>query len=267
MTYVHGTDPVEQRRLSRMNDLLNEACVRELDLRGGERLLDVGAGLGQLTRAYARAAAHVIGVERDPVQLQEALRQAAEDGEASLVELRQGDATDLPLRAHEWGTFDVVHTRFLLEHVPDPLAVLRGMVRAARPGGRVVLADDDHEVLRLWPEPQGFAELWAAYMRTFSASGLDPLIGRRLVELLHQAGARPRRSTWIFFGSCAGSDTWDLVSTNLVQVLAGAREHVVARGGLDAAAFDDRMDVLGAWIRRPDAAVWYPMCWAEGRKA
>ena len=69
-----------------------------------------------------------------------------------LVELREGDVYSLPLRDDEWGSFDVVHTRFLLEHVPDPQAVVDEMVRAVRPGGRVALLDDDHELLRLAPE-------------------------------------------------------------------------------------------------------------------
>jgi 2-polyprenyl-3-methyl-5-hydroxy-6-metoxy-1,4-benzoquinol methylase len=47
------------------------------------------------------------------------------------------------------GHFDVAHARFLLEHVPDPLVIVRTMVRAVRPGGRVILADDDYEGLRL----------------------------------------------------------------------------------------------------------------------
>ena len=44
---------------------------------------------------------------------------AAADHESALVEFRQGDVYDLPLSKHEWGHFDVVHSRFLLEHVPD----------------------------------------------------------------------------------------------------------------------------------------------------
>lgn len=41
-----------------------------------------------------------------------------------MKEFRQGDARKLPLRKEEWGTFDVVHTRFMLEHVPDPMDVV-----------------------------------------------------------------------------------------------------------------------------------------------
>ena len=54
--YIHGTDDDEQRRLSLMNDvLLNSAMLREMNLRGDERILDLGSGLGQFTRMMARA--------------------------------------------------------------------------------------------------------------------------------------------------------------------------------------------------------------------
>jgi ubiquinone/menaquinone biosynthesis C-methylase UbiE len=103
-SYIHGSAPAEQRRLSRLNDILNAASLRELGLKGGEAILDVGCGIGQFTRAMARAAgpsARVIGVERDGGQLEEARRQASAAGESDLVELRPGDALDLPLRNAE----------------------------------------------------------------------------------------------------------------------------------------------------------------------
>jgi len=115
-SYIHGSDPAEQERLSRLNVLLNKACLRELNLRGGERILDVGCGLAQFSRAIARAAgyaARVLAIERDAEQLAEARRQANAAGEADLLDLRQGDALTLPLRDDEWGTFDIAHTRFL----------------------------------------------------------------------------------------------------------------------------------------------------------
>jgi 16S rRNA A1518/A1519 N6-dimethyltransferase RsmA/KsgA/DIM1 with predicted DNA glycosylase/AP lyase activity len=49
--YRQGTKPEEQARLSLLNDLLNVGSLRELDLRGSERILDIGSGLGQLTSA------------------------------------------------------------------------------------------------------------------------------------------------------------------------------------------------------------------------
>src|SRR5262245_60407874 len=84
--YLHGTAPDEQSRLSRLNDLINERSLREMALAGGERVLDVGSGLGQLSRAVARLGARVVGVERSAEQLAEARRQASAAGESGLVD-------------------------------------------------------------------------------------------------------------------------------------------------------------------------------------
>jgi SAM-dependent methyltransferase len=265
--YIHGTDPEEQVRLSLLNDLLNVGSLRELSLQGGERILDVGSGLGQLSRAMARTAGvRVVGIERSAEQIAEAHRQATRADEAGLVEFRQGDALQLPLRDEEWGTFDLAHTRFLLEHVADPLAVVRAMARAVRPGGRVVLEDDDHDGLRLWPEPPGFVNLWQAYQRSYEHVGNDPAIGRRLVSLLVEAGAEPVRNTVVFFGSCAGDPRFSLYVENLIGVIAGARTTVVKAGLLDPAAFDAAIADLRAWSRDAAATLWYAVSWAEGRQ-
>lgn len=265
--YLHGTAPDEQARLSLLNDLLNVGSLRELQLRGGERILDVGSGLGQLSRAMARVAGvRVLGVERSAAQIAEAGRQAAAASEAGLAEFRQGDAVLLPLRDNEWGTFDVAHTRFLLEHVRDPLPVVQAMVRAVRPGGRIVLEDDDHELLRVWPEPPGFAALWQAYQRSYAHLGNDPGVGRRLVSLLVDAGAVPLRNSFVFFGSCAGEPHFPHYVENLIGVISGARTTVLAAGLLDAAAFDAAIETVREWRRHAAATLWYTVSWAEGRR-
>lgn len=264
--YIHGTTPEEQRRLSRMNDVINLGSLRELGLRGGERILDVGSGLGQLSRAMARAAGRcVVGIEYSADQLEEANRQAREAGEESLVDFRQGDASNPPLRSEEWGTFDVVHTRFLLEHLRDPLAVVRVMVRAARPGGRIILEDDDHDLLRLWPEPPGLAAVWQAYMRTYDRLGNDPIIGRRLISLLHQAGAQPARNAFVFFGSCSGHQDFETLVENIAFILESARDGILATG-FEESSFAAGIRNLREWKSRPDAAIWFSISWAEARK-
>ncbi len=259
--YVHGTSAPEQARLSALNDLLNPPCLRALALRGGERILDVGCGLGQFARALAERAALVVGVERSLEQLRHARAEPA-----PCVDWRQGEATALPLAPEEWGTFDVAHARFVLEHVSDPLAVVRQMVAAVRPGGRIVLADDDHDVLRLCPEPAGFRPAWQAYVRTYDRLGNDPFVGRRLVELLHAAGAEPRRNDWLFFGSCVGQASFATLLANLHHILVGARDLVLAQHLLPANCYDAALGALQAWGSGPDAAIWYAVCWAEGAR-
>lgn len=267
--YIHGTSPDEQRRLSDLNELVNRPALEQLALAGGERVLDVGSGLGQLSRACARAAGprgRVIGIERSAEQLARARELAEADGEAALVDFRTGDALALPLSEAEWGSFDIAHTRFLLEHVSDPQAVVRGMARAVRSGGRVALQDDDHDVLRLWPEPPGVMPVWRAYLRTYDRLGCDAFVGRRLVQLLHGAGLRPTRNQWLWFGGCSGDPRFEALIANFEDILRGARAATLATAGCDAEQFDAALEQIAAFGRRPDAAMWYAICWAEGVK-
>ena len=267
--YVHGTSEEEQARLSRLNHLLNAATLRELDLRGGERVLDVGAGLGQLTRAMARAvgpAGHVLGVERSREQIDRGIALAKEAGEEHLVEMRMGDARRLPLEESEEGSFDLAHARFLLEHVPDPEVVVREMVRAVKPGGRIVLADDDHALLRLCPEPAGLRTVWEGYCRAYDQAGNDPYVGRRLPALLEEAGASPRRATLVPFGTCAGDPDFPAFVENLAFILEEAAEAVALTGLVTVEEVREAARQVRAVTRRKGAVIWYAMPLALGTR-
>ena len=266
-SYIHGTTPEEQERLGLMNKILNERSLHELALRGGEKILEVGAGLGTFARKMAVASgATVIAIERSAEQITKARALAAKENESALIDLRHGDALALELLEQEWGSFDVVHARFLLEHLNQPDLAVRQMVRAARPGGRIVLEDDDHDILRVWPEPPGLYDLWRAYMRSYERIGNDPFMGRRLVQLLAAHGATPRRATWIPFGGCVGDPLFPTLVANLEGVLVSARQTILEHRLFEESHFDDVIGAYRRWSQRSDAAIWYAMAWAEGTK-
>ena len=267
--YVHGSSEKEQRRLALMNRLINQSCLRALDPGGEELVLDVGCGTGEFTRAIARCLpenSKVIAIERDPAQVATAVNRALEEDEAGLVDFRIGEAEFLPLTKKEFGSFDLAHTRFLLEHVNNPLAVVNSMFEAVRQGGRIVLADDDHDTLRLWPEPPGVMDAWRAYFETYRKKGNDPFIGRRLVQLLHHVGAEPQKNTLVFYGGCAGMREFKGIVQNLYEVLGGAAEDVIQAKLMDEKAYIDALYALRDFSRMPDAALWYGINWAEGLK-
>jgi len=256
--YLHGTSPAEQERLSLLNRLMNEASLKELAVRPGERIVDFGCGLAQLSLQMARASGvKLVGIEQSSEQLARAERDA-------LLDLRQGSAEEPPLLPQEWGSFDLAHARFVLEHVQDPLAVVKQMVRAVRPGGRIVLQDDDHDVFRAFPEPAGFTALWRSFVRSYDRIGCDPYVGRRLVSLLHEAGAAPTRSSWISFGACAGMPAWQGFIENIAMQFTGARESIVGGGMMRAEEFEQALADFARWSALPYASYWYAICWAEG---
>jgi SAM-dependent methyltransferase len=262
--YIHGSSAEERSRLTQINKLLNEKCLAAARFKKAERVIDFGAGLGQLARAMANATGvRVVGIEHSRAQIDEALSQANKDGEAHLLDLRLGDVEKPPLNAEEWGQFDVAHARFLLEHVPRPANVVQVMAKAVKPGGRIILADDDHDNLRLWPEPPGFSIVWDAYWRAYDRRGNDPIIGRRLVQLLHGAGVKPRRNDWIFFGACAGHPDFDGFADNLAKVIDAAVNDIVEIGVTEEVVIA-ALNAFRGWRRLPDATLWHAISWAEG---
>jgi len=266
--YIHGSLEEEQRRLSLLNQLMNKVCLEKIALRGDEKILDMGSGLGQFDLAIAKSEnfqGQILGIERDLQQLATAQKNLSATP-FDHIEFRQGNAFHPPLSEAEWGSFDVAHTRFLLEHLPQPEKVVQQMYQAIRPGGRVVVVDEDHDIFRVWPEAPGFRDLWLAYVRSYERLGNDPFIGRRLVSLLHQAGCRDIRNTFLFFGSCAHDPHFQLFMDNFIGLIVGAKELMLQQGLLTDYTYRESLDQLQKWRKLPDAAIWFAMSYAEGVK-
>ncbi|MEQ9199590.1 MAG: methyltransferase domain-containing protein, partial [Rhodospirillales bacterium] len=97
-----------------------------LDPKPGERILDLGCGDGALTAQIAAAGALVVGVDASAELLQAA--------RARGLDVRQMDGQALGFDAE----FDGLLTNAALHWMPDATAVIAGMARALKPGGRLV---------------------------------------------------------------------------------------------------------------------------------
>lgn len=154
-----------------------------LGLRAGMRALDVGCGTGDDVRAMAAivgASGRAVGIDVSDALLAEARKRAEADGVA--IELRAGDAHALPFGD---GSFDVVRTERVLQHVQDPAGVLAEMARVARPGGRIAAAEPDWETLVVDGTDRAVTRRILNHRCDRVRNGW---IGRRLAALFRDAG-------------------------------------------------------------------------------
>lgn len=97
----------------------------------GQTVVDIGCGGGILSEAMAEAGAHVVGIDMSESAIAVAKLHQHESGSSVqyLVETAEQLADEKP------GQFDVVTCLELLEHVPDPLSIVRAAATLVKPGG------------------------------------------------------------------------------------------------------------------------------------
>jgi len=118
---------------------LNPARLAYVESRAGladRQVLDVGCGGGLLAEGMARRGARVLGIDLAPEALAVARLHAVESGLP--VEYRQVAVEELAESAP--AGFDVVTCLEMLEHVPDPSAIVAALARLVRPGGHVIVS-------------------------------------------------------------------------------------------------------------------------------
>jgi ubiquinone/menaquinone biosynthesis C-methylase UbiE len=172
--------------------IVGETLCEAVDLRAGERVLDVAAGNGNASLAAARRYANVTATDYVPELLAHAARRAGTD--ALPLETRVADAENLPFADH---TFDVVLSTFGVMFAPDQERAAAELTRVTRPGGRIGMANWTPEgfigelfrvVGRFVPPPAGLVPA--------SAWGTEP----RLVALFgpHARAIRTQRRHYMF---------------------------------------------------------------------
>ena len=109
-----------------------------LDLRPGDRILDVGAGFGRHVFEFARRGADVVALdyaEDEVVDTRATLGAMVATGEIDIERFKgvlRGDATRLPFAD---ASFDKVITSEVLEHIQDDVTAISEMIRVLKPGG------------------------------------------------------------------------------------------------------------------------------------
>lgn len=187
------------------------------------RCLDLGCGGGEVTFELARLAGpagHVVGLDMDEIKLDLARNAAQERGIAN-VEFRAGNV-------NQWSdpaAYDLVYSRFLLQHLSQPREVVKRMWAAVRPGGRLVIEDADFDGLFCWPPNEGFSFYARMYPHVLELRGGDPASGRKLYDYFLDAGI-PSPQVRLAQGFGSAGDTKMLA----LATLEATAEPIVAAG-------------------------------------
>lgn len=136
------------RRYARLYDLYfgalfqpgRKAVLRHMNLRPGQRVLEVGVGTGLSLPLYPRGV-HVTGIDVSPEMLERARERLAREGITENVELHVMDAEHMSFPDD---SFDKVVAMYVVSVVPHPRRLVDEMRRVCRPDGEIYIVNHFH---------------------------------------------------------------------------------------------------------------------------
>jgi SAM-dependent methyltransferase len=188
--YALATGEAAAYRLRILHGLYGPGSRRvllEAGLERGMHVADLGCGVGMVTAMLAELVGpegHVVGIDASAAQLAQAREHLPRGATNVRFVEASATATGLPR-----GSFDLVYSRFLLIHLPDPEQALREMWALLKPHG--ILVCEEGDLTTAGSEPPSalgaFADLW---VRLGPTRGVDFTLGCRVFQMV-QAGGFP----------------------------------------------------------------------------
>ncbi|WP_304518246.1 methyltransferase domain-containing protein [Cecembia rubra] len=187
--YIHGYTATEQERLREQALVIERPIYDFIDFSNVTNLLEIGSGVGAQTEILLRRFPHlqITGVEYEARQI----KKAQENMEAlgfgtEKVRFIQQDATALNLDK----TFDGAFICWVLEHIADPIRVLKSMKPFLKSGAMVSITEVLNSSFYTYPCLPEVMDYWDIYNKYQISIGGDPHVGAKLGNLLHEAGYR-----------------------------------------------------------------------------
>ena len=192
--YVLPTGTDDAVRLDVIHAVYGPASLRALEaaaVASATRAADIGCGTGTVTRwmaAQMGSSGQVVGIDIAPEQVEVAKATAPSAGSAAIT-YQTGSAYDTGLPD---ASFDLVFCRLVLCHLQDPAKAVAQVARLLRSGGRLVLVDMDLRDTFTMPAcPSYQAYINECVIPYETKIGVDYSVGRRLPQLMLDAGLRP----------------------------------------------------------------------------
>lgn len=250
-TYTHGHH-ASVLRSHTWRTIDNSAAYLRAELVAGRSLLDVGCGPGTITTEFAErlAPGEVVGVDVGESVIEQARASAADAGLDNL-RFEAGDGYGLSFADD---SFDIVHAHQVLQHVSDPVALLRECGRVCRPGGVVAVRDADYAAMSWFPELPGLDAWMDTYRAVAHRNDADPDAARKLLGWAHRAGfesVTPSATVWCF-ATDEDRQWWGGLWADRVRSSSLA-EQAVAYGIATEDELRSYAEAFTAWASDPDS--------------
>ena len=172
---------------------MNQLYESFLDIRPGQKLVDVGCGPGDFTRYLARLSdgkSKILGIDSNPKSIKAGIADTKKAHLSHVVSYKLGDAYKIPI---DDDYADLTCCRTLLMHLDDPLKAVREMARITKPGGHVVAVEWGKMGIYYDPNDKRFSPLsdqaWEAQLRGIrKLEGKEFRIGEKLPGIFQEAG-------------------------------------------------------------------------------
>jgi len=186
-SYLHGFDKKEQQRLIHQARFLEPYVYAGIDLEFQQNLLEVGCGVGAQTEILARRFPDlkIEGVDLSEDQLAAAELQLKGLIRQGRVRLSRQDAQKLKLKSKN---YDAAFLCWFLEHVPDPIQVLKNVRKHLKKGAKIYCSEVFNQTLFMEPYSPAYLKYWFEFNDyQWSIKG-HPFVGAQLGHLLKEAG-------------------------------------------------------------------------------
>lgn len=253
--YTHGHHASVLRTHS-WRTVDNSAAYLAPYLTPGLSVLDVGSGPGTITLDIASRVrpGAVVGLDASAEVCIQAST-LARDSDVLNVDFVVGDAYALDFADD---SFDVVHAHQVLQHVADPVAVLREMRRVVKPGGIVAARDVIYGAASWVPLLPGLETWMRVYQAVARSNGGEPDAGRSLKSWAMEAGFTDVDSTasiWCFSND-DDRDWWGSAWAERALQSSFAPQSIESGSATQA----DLEEISAAWTEWvADVRGWYAM--------
>jgi ubiquinone/menaquinone biosynthesis C-methylase UbiE len=262
--YVLGHADFEIERLQFQADIIapvTRRLINECGIEPGMRVIDIGCGAGDVSMLLAEAvgdSGSVVAFDREPRAIEMARARALAAGHRQIEFLvAPEDAFPKP------PPFDAAFGRYVLHHLPDPVATIRRAAMAVRPGGIVAVHEPaGHVGAHTLPAIDLFVTSELCLRAVFRAMLPHVDVGGRLIACFEEAGLPSPRLIWESIAGGHESPLWRLQAMTYQRMLPQiSRLNLAPADAGDPATLPDRLvaaatAVHAQIVSKPQACAW-----------